>query len=531
MTDKELKPWLTAAVALLLVCQFFMLTHAVSRNVNVWPVINAFDNDGANAIRVSESSNWLRDNGWYPYGNLYFNLSNMISQFDPLKAGRAVSKNDFLNDRGHHFALMMISLCSLYGIACLISLIITESTVWRLFSIFSIITVFLKNDFWVTWTLRAHPDLLLSFLIACAFYLTFRYMIQPGCFYLLASAVAWGGALAVKMTTLVFFPMLVFMFLPPLNRGACIKAVKYYILIAAAYLVVGFPQNFKVWKHLEHLQDQERFLLTPTINSVCEWFQLLFNQSAYAIGAIFFLVGCGILLGYTKKTDRMAFPLWRAGLMLGFPFAFFLTKNIVTVHEHYTLPIVAGLAVFSAFVALRCGRFLRGKAIESPMGRQGLTVALIVLVVLFARFTPNAVPDVLSRQLNGRFEASAFIESIASYQKQHKKILADPYVPWDENLGNVSVSYYRTLTDIQPGKAQVLLLSKGFYGRYLEEPLSDYVKVDARNWPDVCRFYRIFSKGDIVVDPYGQNWKRQVTSPQGWEIWVLQDALSAKKTR
>lgn len=522
---------LTIAITVVLILQFIMFVHAISKSVSTWPVINAYNNDAANAIRVSESSNWLRDNGWYPYGNLYFNLSNMIAQFDPLKSGRDIGKNDFINDEGHHFALMMVSLCSLYGISLLLSLIITHSLVWRLFSIFVLNTVFMKSNYWVTWVFIAHPDLLLSFLIAWAFYLTFKYMTLRKPIFFFGSAIVWGFALAAKMTTIIFLPMLICLFLPPVNKQSFINIFKYYGVMVISYMAIGFPQNLKIWKHIEHLNDQNRYLLSPTLESASEWFHLLLHQSILILIVIFVLVGLGIAIGATKRTGENKLPLWRAGLMLLFPFVFYLTRNIVNPHEHYTLPIAAGLSMFAVFLAHQVYKAVRLKAWVTPVGNRNLLLILFVAVVLLFRFTPNAVPEVLNAQSQGRNEAKAFVETVSSYQKQNRKILADPYVPWNENLGNVSVSYYRTFADIKQEKAQVLVLARNFYGRYLEESPSDYVKSDARNWREVHQFYRLFAGKEDVTDPHGQRWLKQYSCPQGWEIWVLQDANATKSSK
>ena len=117
---------LTALLALALLAQFLPLVHAVGRNADSWPVINAQDNDAAFAIRTAERSGWLRDNRFYPYGNLYFNLAHTLAAFDP-SVPRGSASLSLENDRAHHFGLMAVSLLSLYGIAFVAAFFLTRS--------------------------------------------------------------------------------------------------------------------------------------------------------------------------------------------------------------------------------------------------------------------------------------------------------------------------------------------------------------------------------------------------------------------
>jgi hypothetical protein len=111
---------------------------------------------------------------------------------------------------------------------------------------------------------------------------------------------------------------------------------------------------------------------------------------------------------------------------------------------------------------------------------------------------------------------------LAQYQRENLKILADPYTPWDENEGKISESFFRTIEDIRPGKAEILALSRGYYGRYLQDPPSLYVQKDIPNWKEVCKFYAIFAHKDRAVDPYGNRWVKVNSNPRGWEIWKLE---------
>ncbi len=510
---------ITIILCLILFFQFCSLTYSISLNTESWPIVNANDNDGANAIRVSENSFWLKNNGFYPYGNLYFNLAQTVALFDPFSAGPHLDMQSSSSDKGHHFALMFVSLCSLYGMAYVIASALARSTAYRLLSVVVLVGVFIKNTDWTTWIFRPHPDMLFSFLLALALYLTFHFMRTGRDSFYYASSVVWGLALATKLTATFFMPTLVILFLPPVTRTNILKSFRYYATIAISYLLVGFPQNFVFWKHLSFLKIQSNLSVTPTAASVTEMVLALLNQSIPLLAAIIIL---RLVSGFfdERETDTAVRPLIfaKAGGLILFPLASLLSQRILTSHQHYTLPVAGCLLVLAAFLMRPMTKGMP-RLVLSPAREKTIVILLILTTVLFFRLSPNAVPSVLAAQTEGRAEARAFVAELARYQRNNLKILVDPYLPWDRNEGPANESFSRTLEDIRPGKADILALSRNYYSRYLEDPPSLYVQKDIPNWKDVCKFYAVFANKDRVVDPYGKTWKKTFTSPRGWEIW------------
>jgi hypothetical protein len=515
------KSLMNLALGLIVFSQFCLLTYSISLNVDSWPIINASDSDGANAIRVSERSFWLKDNGFTPYGNLYFNLAHTIALVNPFSAGQGFKRILLENDRGHHFALMLVSLCSLYGIAYLVSSVIANSTACRLLSVFVLMSVFIMNKYWTTWLFRAHPDMLFSFFVALALFLTIRYLAVKLDVYFNLSAIVWGLALATKLTALTFLPMLFFVFTPPLNKTTISKSYRYYLTILISYLVIGFPQNLKFPGHFRFLRHQSDQSLPPTVASMTETLTVLINQSAYLLGAILVLY---VIFHYTdedKKAETVDFSaMIRAGGLALFPLLAILAQRILSLHEHYVLPIAGCLLVLAAYSARNVTQYLPVSFLSTAY-RRVIILLLAVVSVVFFRWTPNAVATVLTSQTQGRSEAQAFVLELARYQKEGVKVLADPYVPWDENFGNVQEAWYRTMSDIRPGNADILAFNRNYYGRYLEDPPSMYVQT-ASNWRDVRKFYELFAKREQAIDPYHNTWIKVHSSPHGWEIWKLQ---------
>jgi hypothetical protein len=521
LIKENLNLLMTIAIACMVFFQFSYIMYTISMNAESWPIINTFDNDAANAVRVAERSSFLMINDWYPYGNLYFNIANSIQKFNPLTAGSDVGVKSPLSDKSHHFALMIVSLISLYGISFIISDIIANTFVYKLLSMFIINTIFIKNEYWVTWVHRAHPDMLLSFFIVLSTYLTIKYIITQSTMYRNLSSVAWGLALATKMTTIIFLPILLVLFIPPINKINILNSLKYYAMIIVSYLVVGFPQNFVFWHHLGFLMDQSVYSISPTIDSFVGWIGLLIKQGMWLIITIIILK---LILCFIE--ERREAPSWgnllKASILVAFPLAFLLARKITTVHDHYMLPVASALFVLAAYFSNGLSRVLHAR--ESWVNNRWKPIAVLILVVmLFFRFTPNSVARYLPAEGDARANAKAFLAEVVRYQNENLKILADPYVPWDESRGGVSASYYRTLQDIRPGNAQVLVLSKSFYSRYLKDPPSDYVLRDAPNWREIRKFYELYADKEHAVDPYNQRWKKVFSNQHGWEIWRLEE--------
>lgn len=505
-------------LSVMLFSQFCLLTYSISMNADSWPIMNAQDNDVANAIRVSENSFWLKNNGFYPYGNLYFNMAQTVALFDPFSGGLQFNGRSLASDKGHHFALMLVSLCSLYGIASVISGIVARSMGYRLLTLFVLIGVFIKNEYWTTYIFRAHPDMLFSFFVALALYLTVKYMITKLDVHFNLSALAWGLALATKLTAVFFLPMLIILFIPPVTRANLAKSFRYYTIMLISYVVAGFPQNLMFWRHISFLRTQSNLSVSPTIGSVSEMLRALTNQSVLMIAAIIIL---GLIVRFFEKEDpkTVTAPIFaRACALVMLPLVVLLSQRILTTHEHYTLPIASCLIVLAAFFTKLFSKNT-GAAATLPAPRKTVIIALMLVSLLFFRLSPNAASTVLADQMEGRADAHTFVMELSRYQKENFRILADPYVPWDGNLGNVSESFFRTIEDIRPGKADILALSKNYYGRYLQDPPSLYVQKDIPSWRDVCKFYALFADKDRTVDPYGKTWVKVYANPRGWEIW------------
>lgn len=509
---------LSLLLSFLLLAQFLPLVHAVGRNTDTWPVINAQDNDAAFAIRTAERSGWFTNNRFYSYGNLYFNLAHTFASFDPGVSHGPATAMSLENDRAHHFSLMMVSLLALYGIAFLAASHLSRSWPLRLLTVLALVSVLASGPAWMRWVLRAHPDLLFSFLLALSLGLTIRFLQTGLDGYRYGSAAAWGFALGTKLTAVLFLPGLLLLFLPPATRTALANAARYYVVILLSYLIIGFPQNFRFFGHFRFLKHQSSLSVAPTALSMLETLSNLAWQAFPAVTAVILL---RLVANLTESDAPRPVPAAALAKALGItatPLVVLLAQRVLTEHEHYTLPIAACLFIISALAACSFLRFER-LAIASPGRRLAVLLAATAAVLFLIRSLPGAMPGVLAEQARGRTEARSFIDEIGRYQRQGLVILADPYVPWDANLGGVSESFFRSPADLADGKAAVVALAKGYYQRYLEDPPSRYVQKDVPGWRSVRDYYRIFAGRDRTTDPFGRSWVKMSSHQGGWELW------------
>ena len=146
-----------------------------------------------------------------------------------------------------HFSLLLISLLSLYGISYLLSSLIIKERRFRLLGVLIITASFLTNETWVGYSvIHVHPDLLLSFLSGLFCYFIYHSLLCPDKEMYYYAAIIGGLALSTKMSFILFLPGLLFFKIPPLNTNNIKKLIKFYLLIAISYFLVGFPQNFKI---------------------------------------------------------------------------------------------------------------------------------------------------------------------------------------------------------------------------------------------------------------------------------------------
>ena len=529
--------------------QLAFFTNSISKSVDNWAIVFSRDNDAANGIRLAQISDWTTDNHYYNYGNLYFRIAHTFQKLDPSISINDINRFSEDSDKSHHFTLMFISMLSFYGISALISYLFTNSKNNFLISMIILNSIFMSNNYWISKVFGVHPDLLLCFLISLSVFFTAKYLvskennvqnsslinfqadISQGIIeedlsktrfitnkYMIVSAISWGLALAVKLSALFYLPVLFIVFLLPFKKSDVPEVIKFFIILFAIFFIVDFPQNFKFISMYEFIKYQSAFSLPATFESISEFLVLLYRQYVSFLPALFFI--CIFL------SDRNNFKLKRNSLIKLLcisliPFVFLLQRNITSPHEHYPLPIVSGLLIFTAIALINLKYYFienRGANLNFK-GYIPLTIFLFIAVISL-KFLPNASSKILESDLKCREEARSIYSLEKKYQLAKLKTHVDPYVPFDQSLGFVRNNWFKTMADIAPGNADILILSKNYYSRYLAKEASHYIKQDTKNFDQIKKFYEVFSNKNITTDIHNQKWQKLQEDQCGWEIWA-----------
>ncbi len=526
--SKHIKLFFLIAVGFVLISQFILLSFSLSKNIDNWAVIQGVDVDGSQAIRVATKTRWYNYNGFTSYGVLYFRLAHTFDKLNPFTASINVDEYSNSNAEGHHFALLIISLLSLFALSYLISSIITDIPVQRMISMIILNILFTKNQYWMTWLFRVHPDILLSFLVSLAIYLSIKYLSNNKNVLFWQSAIAWGAALTTKLSVIFYLPALLILFIPEFKKENFLKIRKYFVIISITYFAIGFPQNFFIWKHINFLISQSGYSHSPTIASFSNWWYLLFSQSWMILLAIVILSICWGRV--STEFNRTTFI--KSLIITVFPFLYFLSKNITAPNEHYTLPIASGIFVLFTLGVSKYTKliydYLSEKIKISPYVS---SISILIIGITLFRLTPNVIPDVLDKQLDCREESRKIFGLVSQYQRENYKVHIDPYVPYHDNLGNIERSWRRTFKDIRPGNADLLVLKREYYKRYILSPEESgislgYIETMNPNWKEIKKFYNIFYNKNITTDIYGQTWIKIYSDECSWEVWKLKESSS-----
>jgi hypothetical protein len=514
---KPMPTLLTAFSLLIFSAQLAQLTYFISHAADSRPVIAAIDNDASNAIDVAQRSRWYNDNGFQSYGPVYFRLAHTFSALlTPISEPGNLTPAE-AETKAVHFALLLVSLVSLYGLSLLLAALVAGTT-WGAFTLSTLFMwAFLHSPVWQRFLLRAHPDTLLSFLVAVAALLTFRLWRAPANVWLFRlSAWAWGLALATKFSTALFLPWVMIWFVLPPTRNGFVKAARFAGHLAVAYLVIGFPQNFGALRTLRFLIYQSSYSKPATWASVTDWFAIWGNQ---ILAPLVLSVALAIaLFGWSRTVSSSSGSrmVWLQTLSLAFgPFALMATQEVIVNHDHYMMPLVATqIVLLISFAEILLPRSPRLSGLRAGLG---LIVATTLIFVLVGA-VPRSLGSMLSQQLACRGEAREVFKRITEAQQQGLEIYGDPYAPV-LNRSGVSSSWTTNVAYVAEGEFDLMILNAPYYNRYYHDEGAEYA---SRYNPDLQssrEFYDLFKGKTSSSSPALGTWERLAQYECGWEIW------------
>lgn len=493
---------LLALIFLLLMGQFLGFAGQLAHFSTHRAVVEAMNNDAGAGLEVAERSRWYNDNRFRYYGPLYYRLAHTLSW--TVAPASDLGEASLNQERALHFALLALSLFSLYGLSFLLSSLLTENLSFRLLGAAALVPAFLSHQLWSEYLLIVHPDLFLALLSGTAMFLTWRMaaksLSEPS---LLAAAGAWGLALSTKLSSLFFMPgMLIFLW-RGWTRETWVLCRRFTLFALLVYLVVGFPQNFDFPGNLKTLFGFSRYSAEFSFNEMATWWFHLGDQiwrpALALLGFFVFISAFGQARGLPTAT-RQDLIRWTVASALGFLILSF--KNFLLVHDYYVFPFVAAfLVVFSWFLGLasrRIGRLQRG-----PI-QAGLAVVGAGLLLVSFQAGPQTLLSVKTR-----FQACQEpLEKLhAEVRKWGGPVLSTPYTSVPKGA-SIKVHWEMRESVVEEFQPTALVFRTSFYKRFTEgaEP-KEYFKINNPHWPESRAFFQKFQNQEKVFFA-GREWLR-----------------------
>jgi len=289
----SLYQWLLfTLIILILSLQIIGIVQGIFLNATNVGILWASDSDAGKILFESLSINKVIKQNFatgVQYGVLYPRLGNLLSFFIPGYTAPENYNTLEIHEYSSHIALMLISFGSLLALSLLISKILFRDILYILGSTSIILSSFLGTKEWVNYIFRLHPDNLLSLLVALFIYFIFKFKVNNDKISFTILGLIASLALCTKQSFLLFLPLLLFIYVPPLTKTALFKASNLYAHIAYFYFIIGFPQNFGVWWSFSFLLRQSEYSLPGNIPSFTRWISQFTEQSALPVLAIIIL--------------------------------------------------------------------------------------------------------------------------------------------------------------------------------------------------------------------------------------------------
>jgi hypothetical protein len=468
-------------------------------------IVEAIDNDAGEGVRVGLRSHWIGDNNFRYYGPLYYRIANTLS-LGTLSPGEKIEGAPNLEvERRIHFALLLLSLASLYALTWALCGVFTRDLILRATGVFMLVPAFMVNETWMRYLYIVHPDLFLAFLCAAGTIASIRMGQNPdeprnwkwAAFW-------WGLALSTKLSALFLMPMQL-AFLWKDGVAATWGRVKKFTLFAlSVYLLVGFPQNFDFLQNLRVLLSFSQYAGGLTWEGFLSWWGPWADQMRWPLLGLF---GFWIVTrGFSKDEERITHLRWW-WLPLAVSGLFLLSlRSLELSHDYYVFPFVA--SALAAIVML-------ARNFHFPALQNGKALRAILILIGFAMTLPGFQQGNATNQkiLANVRQCQASFEKIYDYGRQHfegeRRVYATPYtpVPRDEF---VEIDWTMDFGAMEKYDPQLMIFNASYYGRYTEKDEVDpYVQKNNDHWKATQEFFRSFKGKSEVTAPNGQKWVKK----------------------
>ena len=478
-------------------------------------IINTVSNDSSRAVGTVMNTRWYKSNGFYPYGNVYFRIAHTIHAFSNKTFPELEMDEVEKAEQSHYYALILASTLALYALSFLLASFISKGLIFRLAMTYTFTSSFLHSETWTEYLILAHPDHTLALVTGLAALLSFKLIKYPkSTFYFTASAMAWGVATATKMSTLLFYPAILFLVMFPYEKKNWKRFFNFVVIMFLAYQIIGFPQNLSMHRHIAFMLKQSYHSVSPDWESFSEWLALTWDQIRYPG---FFVIIFSTL--FKKKEHNM--KVWKVVGFFLIPFGVLLSRKITSVHHYYPMPFVAMLLV--GFIPL-IGQLDLQRFFSR---RIKYTLLILIFVVSMTKLNSGMQESLASSYLmhtKCRDQSLKAKSILRNYQNEGFRVLVDPYFP----IGTRDVEYDRTwgykLNQLEENaEISVLGLRETFYQRFLSPaPMSQQPDIRV-NWDEFGEFYKTFHNKE-QVEAVGAIWSRVYTDQCGHHIFKKENS-------
>lgn len=486
---KHLRFFVLAVSSLFFLTTLIHLCFEIRETSTAKGVLYATDNDSGRAIQTSQLSQWYKSNHFAPYGNLYFRIAHTLAELSPELSNPSWTKEEN-EDIRNHFALALTSLLSLAVFSIFLAYLILRDVVWSLLLGNVLFHIGIIDQTWTYFIFRAHPDHLLMLFIGFAIYFTLCFSFTFSRRDFILAGLTWGVATATKTVTILFIPSFLFLFLSfGINKENFKQGINFIGYMLLAYLVIGFPQNFGFYKHLNFLIHESKASRTGNWSSILQFSTLIFDQTKYLVLAF---IPIHLLFG---KQERIL--NWRILSFASISLLILFSRRMVMPQTHHPMPFVAMILILFIFTLKLIPPF----KIRYPK----LILFVISLASLFLLNNfPQAVADQKSFQLKCREEVVSLLRIIKEIQKDGvSRLLKEPYFPFDSSNSITKQIWAIQIKDLDEQNAYLFGTRRDFGEQFLKDYTYDS-NIDSEKWAKNREFYQKVLKNSQFKTPEGR---------------------------
>ncbi len=439
-----LRKVINALAVLAIIVQVTSIISVVSHHNDSSIIISTYSMDAANSIHVAEGTSLINDNGWRPYGPLYYRITKVMSYFNEnLFQNYPHNSLKEKHESNLCFYLLMTSVFSILGISILFASTISSNFFSCLLGSVLITNLLLKNANFTNLIFWNHPDLLLAFLSGLFGLFLLRYINDKKIINLALLSLIGGAAFLTKLLFLLIFfpPLLTYV---AFNKISIKEFLNISALTAITYLIIGFPQSLAIQGIIQFLLEESSYSTPANLESVSSWLGAVKDLFIPVFFALFIL---NILLPSIKNkmTNPKKNSLWISLLAFASPIICLLFINKLSNPYYYAIPFTIFLLIYTCSLLNNFFTDLNFKKNNKVYG--------VIFLLLYFFISKSVVPvefinesSKFLKDRNDIYELNSFVNSLnpnaLKLYTAYFPIAGERYSPYNKALSEESAMLY-----------------------------------------------------------------------------------------